>query len=235
MNDEIKSSETKKEPIKKEPIKSEAPRSAGRPNLRKILLIILAVVVVAAIGTGVYYWLKKTERVRPIQDEVSRELPPNAATTRLNLPVSLSSLMVSSKKGLGGLGIDTDDTAKADSVWVDIAAGTQINSWASGQVTKINKIGESEYEVIINYSYGLWGKHLKLKEVLVKEGDLVREGQAVGKGSAGSQPNSDTATFALADENRNLGAKSSFSGGVIVAPLDYLKPDVKMFLLEKYK
>lgn len=198
-----------------------------------IIVAIIVLALVSLVYLGVRY--KKQDSLRPRQDEISRKLPKDASTVRLNLPVALNSLMVSSKKGLGGLGIETEDSAKMDYIWLDVKSDTTINSWASGQITKINKTGDNEYEVIISYANDLWARHQKMKDLQVKEGDMVREGQGIGKGPAGSQPNSSQVIFSLADPSRQNGAKSTFSDGVIVAPLDYLKPDVKMFFLEKYR
>lgn len=214
-------------------------------------IILLVVLVVVLIGTTVAYFyfnppailtnrpsesfLKDKPQNLEKKDEIWKDLPAGASTVRINLPTSISNLMISQKKGLGGLGVETDDPAVYDFVWLDIKTGTEIKAIASGKVTKINQKGFMEYEVIVNHSYGLWGRYQGLKKIMVKEDELVREGQAIGLGMGGSQPSSDILALSLADENLKEGTKSSFSPGVLVKPLDYLKPDVKAIILQKYK
>ncbi|MFA6492860.1 MAG: M23 family metallopeptidase [Patescibacteria group bacterium] len=213
-----------------------------------LIVIILAVIVIAGGLYALYRtnylpsvnlsnssWLDEKDKNLEKKDDIVSDLPTNASTVRLNLPTSISKLMISQKKGLGGLGVQTDDPKVYDFVWMDIKEGTQINSLASGKVEKVNRKGLGEYEVIVNFSYGLWGRYLAIEKPLAKEGDLVREGQPIGTGLIGSQPDSNLLAFSIADENLTEGTKSSFSSGVIVKPLDYLKPDVKEVILQKYK
>lgn len=219
----------------------------------KIALLIIVVAIVVALVLYKLYktnylpsislsnksWLEGKDKNLTKKDDITNDLPTNASTVRLNLPTSISNLMISQKKGLGGLGVETDDPNVYDFVWMDIKEGTEINSLASGKVEKINRKGLGEYEIIVNFSYGLWVRYLAIGKPLIKEGDLVREGQAVGIGLIGKQANSNLLAFSVADENvdqNTKGAiKSSFSPGVIVKPLDYLKPDVKAIILGKYK
>lgn len=222
-------------------------------KLTKVLLVILALVVLIGALWFVTYklnllpsiklsnknWLEGKDKNLPKKDDITSDLPTNASTVRLNLPTSIGNLMISQKTGLGGLGVETDDPNVYDFVWMDIKEGTEINSLASGKVEKINRKGSDEYEIIVNFSYGLWGKYQAIAKPLVKKGDLVREGQAIGTGLIGGQANSNLLAFSIADENVDQNAKgavkSSFSPGVIVKPLDYLKPDVKAIILGKYK
>lgn len=215
----------------------------------KIVLAVVLVIIVIAGGLYALYktrylpginssntsWLEGKDKDLPKKDDITSDLPSNASTVRFNLPTSISNLMISQKKGLGGLGVETDDSNVYDFVWMDIKESTQINSLASGKVEKVNRKSSAEYEIIVNFSYGLWGRYQAIEKPLVKEGDLVREGQAIGTGLIGSQSGSNLLAFSVADENVKEGTKSSFSAGVIVKPLDYLKPDVKAIILQKYK
>lgn len=219
----------------------------------KIILIIITSVIIVATAVWYFYktnylptinltnksWLEGKDKNLEKKDEITNILPSNASTVRLNLPTSIGNLMISQKTGLGGLGVETDDPNVYNFVWMDIKEGTEIKSLASGKVEKINRQGSSEYEIVMNFSYGLWGKYQGIKKSLVNEGDLVREGQVVGTGLIGSQPNSNLLAFSIADEkvdqNPQGAVKSSFSPGIIVKPLDYLKPDVKDIILQKYQ
>jgi biotin carboxyl carrier protein len=218
-------------------------------NSKIILLVVVIIVIAAFIGCFVLYkknylpvlnssnqnWLQGKDKNLPKKDAIIQPLPSNASTVRLNLPTSIGNLMITNKKGLGGLGVETDDPTVYNYVYMDIKQGTEINSLASGKVTKIDRKGLSEYEITLNFSYGLWGRYLAIQKPLVKEGDLVREGQPIGTGLIGSQPSSSILAFSIADENITEGTKSSFSQGMIVEPLNYLKPDVKAIILSKYK
>lgn len=218
------------------------------------LFIILGLIFIILVAGGVFLYLKPPAFIAnrtsgnflagkptdlPKKDEITGDLPAGASTVRLNLPTSIANLMISQKNGLGGLGVQTDDPKVFDFVWMDVKTGTEIKSIASGKVTKINQKGFLNYEIIINYSYGLWGRYQGIKKPMVNVGDLVRENQVVGLGMSGSQTGSDLLAFSIADENISPpaggGTKSSFSPGVLVKPLDYLKPDVKAIILAKYK
>lgn len=215
----------------------------------KILLGVgIAIVVVGGLAVLAYQknylpvvnlsnksWLEGKEKNLEKKDEITQDLPTNASTVRLNLPTSISSLMIGKKTGLGGLGVETDDPAVYNYVWMDITADTEINSLASGTVTKIERLSLSEFNITVNYSYGLYAQYLAIAKPLVKEGENVREGQPIGIGLIGSQPDSNLLAFSLADENIKEGTQSSFSPGMIVKPLNYLKPDVKAIILQKYK
>ena len=220
----------------------------------KITIIVLASLIV--VGVPAWYlfthtnlipainisnksWLEGKDKNLPKKDEITNSLPADASTVRLNLPTSIRNLMIGKKTGLGGLGVETDDPNVYNFVWMDIKEGTEIKSLASGKVTKINHKGLGEYEIVMNFSSGLWGKYQGIKKPSVKEGDVVREGQVVGTGLIGSQADSNLLAFSIADEkvdqNAKGAVKSSFSPGVIVKPLDYLKPDVKAIILSKYQ
>lgn len=213
----------------------------------KIVLIVTGIVIIASLVVLIKTnlipsanltnqdWLEGKNKNLPKKDEIITTLPSNASTVRLNLPTNISNLMISSKTGLGGLGVETDDPKVYDFVWMDIKQGSEINSLTSGTVTKIDRKSLSEYEITINSSYGLWIKYRAIKDPKVKESDIVREGQAIGLGLNGSQENSNLLAFSVADENLTEGEKSDFSNGIIVKPLDYLKPDVKAVILQKYK
>lgn len=218
---------------------------------RRAKIILIAVIAIVVIGGGLFAlyktnklpsinlsntsWLQGKDKNLPKKDDITTDLPTNASTVRLNLPTSIGNLMIAKKTGLGGLGVESDDPNVYNFVWMDIKAGTEINSLASGKVEKINRKGLGEYEIVMNFSYGLWAKYQGIAKPLVKEGDLIREGQPIGIGLIGSQPGSNLLAFSIADENRTEGTKSTFSPGVIVKPLDYLKPDVKAIILGKYK
>lgn len=214
----------------------------------KILLGVLIVVAVAGILIGLSYklnyltinlsdksWLEGKEKNLPKKDDIIQDLPSNASTVRLNLPTNISDLVISKKTGLGGLGVETEDPTVYNYVWMDIKDGTQIKSLASGTVTKVERVSLSEFTITVNYSYGLWAKYQGIAKPLVKEGENVREGQPLGIGLIGSQPKSNILAFSIADENIQEGTASTFSPGIIVKPLDYLKPDVKMIILQKYQ
>lgn len=205
-----------------------------------VLVGILAVVAyqknfLPAINLSNKSWLEGKDKNLAKKDDITQDLPTNASTVRLNLPTSISNLMIGKKTGVGGLGVETDDPAVYSYVWMDIKADTKINSLASGTVTQVKRINLSEYNITVNYSYGLWAEYYAIAKPLVKEGDNVREGQEIGIGLIGSQPNSNILAFAIADENIKEGTQSPFSPGMIVKPLDYLKPDVKVIILGKYK
>ena len=217
---------------------------------KKKVVLIVAIILVILIGGGLLLykfdylpsinlssksWLEGKDKNLPKKDEIVQALPSNASTVRLNLPTSISELMIQSKKGLGGLGVETDDSTVYDFVYMDIKKDTEIKSLASGTVTKVERKGLGEYQITLNFSYGLWGRYMAIREPIVKEGDAVREGQIIGQGLIGSQPNSNLLAFSIADENVTEGTPSKFSPGMIVKPLDYLKPDVKNIILGKYK
>ncbi|KKP92595.1 MAG: hypothetical protein UR98_C0022G0003 [Parcubacteria group bacterium GW2011_GWA1_36_12] len=235
------------------PVDKKQKKKSFMSHRTKIALIVVVLVIIVAGGLYALYktnflpavnlsnksWLEGKDKNLPKKDEITSDLPVNASTVRLNLPTSIGKLMISQKKGLGGLGVETDDPNVYNFVWMDITAGTEINSLASGKVEKVTRKNLGEYEIVVNFSYGLWGKYLAISKPLVKEGDLVREGQAIGIGLIGGQENSNLLAFSVADENVDQNAegavKSSFSPGIIVEPLDYLKPDVKAIILGKYK
>jgi hypothetical protein len=85
------------------------------------------------------------------------------------------------------------------------------------------------YYVTIDYGQGLIGKHMQILNPVVKVGDHVNEGDAIGAGFG------ITGEYTLQDENRCDGELSQVGGYSYVSPFDYLKPDVQAALVASYQ
>jgi hypothetical protein len=163
----------------------------------------------------------------------TQDVPSWGSTTRLNLPVALSDIVLGESGGIGAFGAHEGGHVEGlNHIWLPTKTGTTINSWADGEVTKIEDMGDRgtgdgrhEYFITITYADGLVGKHLDVDTPLVIVGSIVKEGDPVAKGPS--------AEFLLVDNNRTDGERTGANSGSPVSPFDYLKDDVKAAFIAK--
>lgn len=166
-----------------------------------------------------------------VENKITQPVPEWGSSTRLNLPVQLNQIVLGSSGGIGGFGAHLGGHPEGlDHVWITVLSGIPIKSWGDGKVTRIENMG-SEYFITIEYNGGLIGKHMEVKTPLVSVGTTVKEGDPVAYGITygGMQ----SAEFMLQDKNRNDGVVDNNTASY-VSPFDYLKPDIKSALEERY-
>ena len=164
----------------------------------------------------------------------TQPVPAWGSPVRLNLPVPLSSIVLTGAGGLGAFGAhEGGHTEGLNHVWIPTVPGTTVRSWSGGTVTKIEDMGDRgtgdgrhEYFITIDYGRGLVGKHLDVDTPLVRVGDVLKEGDPVARAL--------TAEFNLIDNYRTDGERTGGSTGSPVSPFDYLRDDVKAALLARY-
>jgi hypothetical protein len=163
-----------------------------------------------------------------IPNSFVQPIPDWGSSIRLVLPVPISQIY---PELIGGFGSHQGGHPEGlDHVWMEVRLGIPIWSWASGTVTEIQDQA-GEYFIVIDYGDGLIGKHMEVKTSLVKKGDHVNAGQAVGYGlSYGAYQ---SAEFMLYDRKRTDGVVEDW--GVHVSPFDYLKKDIQDSLIKIYQ
>lgn len=198
-------------------------------------LLIAVAVVAAACGGDATTGVEMPVPTRPVAwtDNVwTQAVPSWGSPVRLNLPVPLSSIVLTDPYGLGAFGAhEGGHTEGLNHVWIPTTPGTIVRSWAAGRVTKIEDMGDRgdgtrEYFITIDYGQGLVGKHQDVTTPLVKLGDTVREGDPVAAAPS--------AEFNLIDNNRSDGERTGGIMGSPVSPFDYLRDDVKAALVARY-
>lgn len=213
---------------------------AGRlPPVRiRLVAPALAAAVLAACGGDSASGPTGPVATRPVpwtENSWTQPVPAWGSPVRLNLPVPLSSILLSGGfNGLGAFGAHEGGHVEGlNHVWIPTTV-TTVRSWAAGKVTKIEDMGSRgtsdgrhEYFITIDYGQGLVGKHLDTDRPLVKVGDVVKEGDPVA-----TETNS--AEFNLIDNNRSDGERTGGSFGSPVSPFDYLRDDVKAALVARY-
>ncbi|MCC7261482.1 MAG: M23 family metallopeptidase [Candidatus Latescibacteria bacterium] len=163
----------------------------------------------------------------------TQPVPEWGSPVRLDLPVSLASIVFGPGGGFGAFGAHQGGHVEGlNHIWIPVVAGTPIRSWADGTVTRIDDMGDRgtgdgrrEYFITINYGQGLVGKHLDVDVPLVKVGDQVRRGEPVATGPS--------AEFMLVDENRSDGER--FETGSPVSPFDYLRDEVRQAVVAAHR
>lgn len=118
-----------------------------------------------------------------------------------------------------------------DHIWLEVAGGIPIRSWARGTVTKIEDM-QGEYHITIEYEGGLSGRHMEVKTCLVSVGQTVNAGDPVCYGLTFG--NMQSAEFQLMDSNRNDGVTDG-NNRAYVSPFDYLRSDIKASLESAYR
>ena len=166
----------------------------------------------------------------------TQAVPAWGSPVRLDLPVALDDIVLGANGGLGAFGAHEGGHVEGlNHVWIPTRLGIPVRSWAAGTVTRIEDQGargtpdgRHEFFVTIDYGRGLVGKHLDVDLPLVKVGDVLREGDPVGRMSG-------SAEFNLIDNNRTDGERTGGSTGAPVSPFDYLRDDVKAALVARYQ
>ncbi len=223
--------------------------------MKKLLISLVILIILTGLGIGGYFILKKSPQSTPATetetssttetsvtkpdpetDNFTYTLPEEASPIRLSLPAEIEEIFYSEKTGVAGFGLHAGGHPEGlDHVWIKIKQGTIVKSWADGTVTDVRLSGmveEGEYHVTVDYGQNLIGIHMEIEESLVKKGDTVKRGQAIGHGMNYSSTTS--AEFGLADMGRTDGVKYGGSG-VYVSPYDYLKDSDKNELIKAYK
>lgn len=165
----------------------------------------------------------------------TQDVPAWGSPKRLSLPVAVGDIVFGESGGLGAFGAHQGQHVEGlNHVWIPIKSGTTINSWADGEVTKIEDMGDRgtgdgrhEYFITIEYGLGLVGKHLDVDTPLVTVGDKILAGDPVAMGPS--------AEFLLIDTYRTDGERTSTNTGSPVSPFDYLNDEAKAELIEKHK
>jgi len=122
-------------------------------------------------------------------------------------PVPLEQIVLGPGGGFGAFGAHQGNQVEGlNHIWIPIATGRTIGSWAASTVTRIENMGDHgtgdgqhEYFITIAYGRGLIGKHLDVEEPLVAVGDKVGPGQPVARGPS--------AEFMLVDEKPSNGER----------------------------
>ena len=65
-----------------------------------------------------------------------------------------------------------------------VPTGTPINSCAAGRVVMAEDRISTGYSVVIEHLPGLYSLYYHLSELLVKEGDMIKQGELIGKSGA---------------------------------------------------
>jgi len=162
----------------------------------------------------------------------TQPVPAWGSPVRLDLPVPLERIVLGPGGGFGAFGAHQGNHVEGlNHIWIPIATGTTIGSWAEGTVTRIEDMGDRgtgdgqrEYFITIDFGRGLIGKHLDVDVPLVAVGDKVGRGQPVASGP--------TAEFMLVDEKRSDGER--FENGSPVSPFDYLRDEVKAAVIARH-
>ncbi len=179
----------------------------------------------------------------PATDGITWTLPDCASDVRLIFPYAMEEVFENLDTGLTGYGVHAGQHIEGlDHVWIELAYGTPIRSWADGTVVKVDVSGDveqSEIQVTIDYGNDLYGVHMELKSSLLKVGDTVTAGQTVGVGfDFMDKENGNKATsgeFALIDFNRRDGIYDFFGSPSTVSPYDYLQEPDKSNLVTAYE
>jgi hypothetical protein len=202
-----------------------------RKRLIWLVEIVLAAVLCAC-SAGNNDTQKSVRPVTWVDNAWTQPVPPWGSPVRLELPVSLDSIVFGPGGGFGAFGAHEGGHVEGlNHVWIPILPGTTIRSWAGGTVTRIEDMGDRgsgdgrhEYFITIDYGSGLVGKHLDADTPLVRVGAIVRQGDPVATGPS--------AEFMLQDTNRSDGETSD--AGSPVSPFDYLKEDVKAAVIARH-
>lgn len=169
-----------------------------------------------------------------VKDSIVQPLPNGASTARLVLPVPIDKITI---KKIGAFGAHLGGHPEGlDHEWIEIKNDIPIGSWGDGEVTKVYENRPGESRVVINFGDGLVGEYMEMKTPLVKVGDKVTAGQAIGYGiPAYNNPGYQSGEFVLGDNNRRDGIKSwVVQYGSAVSPFDYLKDDAKQQLVSEF-
>ncbi len=186
---------------------------------------------------------KIPEPVKPqlwIKDALTQPLPEGASKIRLILPAPLDKIEITK---IGAYGAHRGGHWEGlDHEWIYVEKGTNIGSWADGEVVyaRLNHENDPDrgYRVVIYYGDGLWGDHAHVKQPLVKEGDFVKAGDPVAIGEDTIYPGYHFAEFSVADQHRQDGVVYWYKfvkGATLVSPFDYLKEDAKQELIDKWQ
>ncbi len=165
----------------------------------------------------------------------TQPVPSWGSPVRLNLPVAIGDILLGPGNGLGAFGGHQGGHVEGlNHIWIPTRLGIPVRSWAAGTVTRIQDMGprgtpdgRHEYFVTIDYGQGLIGQHMDVDLPLVKVGDTVSEGTAVGTMTG-------SAEFMLIDNRRTDGERTGGSTGSPVSPFDYLRDDVKAALVARH-
>lgn len=184
-----------------------------------------------------------------VADAITQPVPLGASKVRLVLPAPLDAIPLNE---IGAFGAHRGGHIEGlDHEWIPIKEGVVQRSWGDGEVMWARLApGDTGYEqgtrnVIVYYGDGLWGEHMGLLKVLVKEGQKIKAGEPVGYGPTGAGPPFFVKTpgyqfgeFNLVDQHRHDGVHTWYKfikGGSFVSPFDYLRDDIKKALAEKWK
>lgn len=202
--------------------------------IRRLSLLIAATTL--ACGGG------QTEPVtaptRPVTftaDAWTQPVPSWGSPVRLNLPVALADIVMGPGGSFGAYGAHEGGHCEGlDHVWIPTRLGIPVRSWGAGTVTKVDDMGprgtpdgRHEWFVTVDFGQGLVGQHLDIDVPLVKVGDHVKEGDAIGQMTG-------SAEFMLWDNNRTDGERTGSATGAFVSPFDYLRDDVKAAVVARH-
>lgn len=164
----------------------------------------------------------------------TQPVPANGSPVRLNLPVPLSSIELTTAGGGFGLfgAHEGGHVEGLNHIWIPTNTRT-IRSWAAGTVTQIQDQGPRapgssvhEWFITVDYGQGLIGTHLDADFPKVTVGQHVNEGDIIA--------DAPSAEFKLIDTRRNDGERTGGSTGAAVSPFDYLRDDVKAAVVNRY-
>lgn len=184
-------------------------------------------------------------------NSITQPLPEGASNVRLVLPAPLDDILLSE---IGAFGAHRGGHLEGlDHEWILVKGDGNkgVRSWGDGEIVWARPApGDTGFEfgvrnVVIYYGDGLWGEHMGLLRVLVKEGQKVKAGELVGYGPTSADPpfgvkipGYQDAEFNLMDQHRRGGVGYWYKfvkGGSFVSPFDYLRDDVKKELEARWQ
>ena len=184
-----------------------------------------------------------------VPNVITQPVPEGASKVRLILPAPLDAMPLTE---FGAFGAHRGGHMEGlDHELIPVKEGVVQRSWGDGEVMWARLApGDAGYEqgtrnVVVYYGDGLWGEHMGLLKVLVKEGQKVKAGDPVGYGPTGEGPPFFVKTpgyqfgeFNLVDQHRRDGVGYWYKfvkGATFVSPFDYLRDDAKKELEEKWR
>lgn len=189
-------------------------------------------------GSGTALGKKCTTKAGPDPSTggITWTLPDCSSPLRISFPYSMDEVFANNNTGLTGYGLHAGGHIEGlNHEWIHVKEGTPVRSWADGTVERIDPVGmgaDGEVSILINYGQGLIGVHTEVKQPLVKVGDKVKAGQAIGVGFIFNHATS--AEYFLFDTNRDDGT-FDFGMKSTVSPYDYLREPDKSNLIDAYK